>query len=505
MIHDRNREYIERFGASAPHRIEEPLRVEIGPEWVSNRNAQNAFLVAVNLATRFTDSVVIDSPRAAPLDVWHPIGVSEDLRTRALEICEMVNHPAVSADAQITVSFGGRKGEGFVIRPSVHGWVAEVETDGSLPSPPGDAYNPLSSGFAACLAMSEAFKEFLVKIRATRLLPHRNLAFSLLTMDTTRDGMDQSYPFASDVGLLTVVGAGALGHSLAYGFCAGGHRGTIHIVDDDTLDSTNMNRHIMVGAGARGNKATVLAAAIGQPLQAVPSPESYENYRVRPGIHLERVVSLVDDRNRNETRRQIQSDLPQALHHGATGETSFTILNVDFVRAGCLGCLFAPPMEEIAPAKALANLTGLPVDRVVRLGTTGLLQPEDLEVVGRARGYDPKELRAFLGQPVQSLIDSKICGEQSVMTPAGRLTASVGFLSAAAGLAVAAEVVKVTSGMWKWALDNFLQVSPFSPGDRVRRLFPKDPRCSVLCSDPLMQRSFLGKWQSRSSDALAHG
>jgi len=205
-------------------------------------------------------------------------------------------------------------------------------------------------------------------------------------------------------------------------------------------------------------------------------------------------VSLVDDRNANAARRQIQSDLPRTLHHAATGETSFTILHVDFLRGGCLGCLFAPSAEDLNPMTGVADLTGIPLARVSQMGPAGLLDSGDLESIRRRWGFDEKDLIAFLGRPLQVLIDSRICGEQRIVTHSGRFNASIGFLSAAAGIALAAEVVKTTSGLPRYTLDNFLQVSPFSPADLSNRRLPKNPRCGILCGDPLMRQAYVDKW-----------
>src|SRR5439155_21454225 len=90
-------------------------------------------------------------------------------------------------DSGITVSFGGTTSQGTLIRPSSRGWVAEVRTDGTFPSPAGRGFNPCASGFAACLAISEAFKEILISLGADRTFPHRNLVFLLLAMEVCRD------------------------------------------------------------------------------------------------------------------------------------------------------------------------------------------------------------------------------------------------------------------------------------------------------------------------------
>ena len=103
-----------------------------------------------------------------------------------------------------------------------------------------------------------------------------------------------------------------------------------------------------------------------------------------------------------------------------------------------------------------------------------------------------------LEKPFNDVYQKEICGTLGVETSDGNKTSSVPFVSFFAGLCVASELIKYHSKSFEeFPLMNyldFLQVSLFSPKHLNLAHRPKNPSCSINCSDESLQECFSEKW-----------
>lgn len=74
------------------------------------------------------------------------------------------------------------------------------------------------------------------------------------------------------------------------------------------------------------------------------------------------VVSTVDT---DQTRRDIQWDLPRIILDAASVGTEYYVLRVDLGEGACLHCTHEPPTEALEPA--LSRLTGLSTEDILSL------------------------------------------------------------------------------------------------------------------------------------------
>ena len=295
---------------------------------------------------------------------------------------------------------------------------------------------------------------------------------------------------------MTIIGAGALGESFLYNLASGKHKGNIQVIDDDEIEASNLNRLLFADKNTSGNKSSFVANSLeNTELTCHPYPESYEKFASNGTKVLETVISLVDDRNQNSTRRNIQSDLPKSLYHLATGtETlSMTMLRVDFENGPCLGCLFPSEAPQNDYHAEIYEATGLSEERVKELLNGSRISSSDIKVIAEKNNRPIEELEFRQGENLDTLL-SKICGQMDIKTPSQTYNGSVGFLSLAAGTVLAARVVADILSIKGSSQLSYLQMSPISPDDQVSLPFVKSNYCSILCSTPIMQSRYKEKW-----------
>ena len=79
-----------------------------------------------------------------------------------------------------------------------------------------------------------------------------------------------------------------------------------------------------------------------------------------------------------------------------------------------------------------------------------------------------------------------VCGEASLRLPFANVVAPLSFISASAGIFLAAELVKAAHPeLGRWALDNYFRVDTLEhPNPAFRQLRPQDPSGKCICRDP---------------------
>ena len=176
---------------------------------------------------------------------------------------------------------------------------------------------------------------------------------------------------------VVLIGAGGLGSPAAFYLAAAGV-GTLRLVDDDTVDRSNLQRQIL-HTDARIGMAKVASAAIA--LSALNPRTKIETFDERLGSHnVERALEGADvviDGADNFPARYLLKDacvkLRKPLVYGAVHRFEGQVSVFDAGRqrgaAPCYRCLFPePPPPEAAPNCAEAGVLG------VLPGVIGLLQ-----------------------------------------------------------------------------------------------------------------------------------
>jgi molybdopterin/thiamine biosynthesis adenylyltransferase len=224
------------------------------------------------------------------------------------------------------------------------GWLAAV----GATAPADDSGIPVGPLGAATLAAAEVFKWTF-----GQLYPDRAAAMQF----TPWAGVFSLFSYEFDSANLplgdlridtTLVGLGGVGAGFVRAMVALGARvsGRLTLVDADVLTTDNLNRvsyASLSSAGAGSRKVHEALRVLNRHcpnLTVAPRPSTFAEYKSQIPRRQNRVYDvIVTGLDSDESRWEVQRDLPRILIDGATGRDMNTrIERVEFGRYGCLGC-----------------------------------------------------------------------------------------------------------------------------------------------------------------------
>jgi molybdopterin/thiamine biosynthesis adenylyltransferase len=445
---------------------------------------QVAALTAANLLARIGGSMVLDVvPAIVDLDRLPWKG---QLLDSALQ--EIVIWAGGRLDdgrsPDVWVSIGGASADKMV---AIWGddWTAQVDVPGSF-----SGKHPLGASAAACMGVARAFHLALAVTLGTPQPSRAPISFSLFTSRPA----DSSGAIATAVGEVgqpvdaVLVGAGAVANGFAWAVNACSlSLGRLTIVDPQYLDESNLNRHISAGASDIGrSKASILSDFLvlssSDVSGVVDAFSAFASHVPRMPV----VLSTVDN---NEARYQIQGTFPPRVLHAATSQEHVAVAVLDPVDGACLGCLFPRPARSQAELVALE--TGIPVNEVTAaLQAGGVFTEEMVSQTASKLGIDESQLVGFVGQDFRRVYATEICGRLSSTTtdPGGGVAPTVSYVSALAGILLAAEFAKLSvTSMLSGVLRNYLQLTPVAPVAAWVAFRDKDPNCPLMCGSEALQ------------------
>jgi molybdopterin/thiamine biosynthesis adenylyltransferase len=192
-----------------------------------------------------------------------------------------------------------------------------------------------------------------------------------------------------------VIGAGGLGGPAAL-VLAGAGVGRIVLLDEDEVETTNLNRQPLFGEPDLGRRKAQAAAeriALLHPEARVDARDA--RFGPDNAEDLVRGADVVVDASDNFSTRFLANDVAlrarRILVHGAVLRYSAQFLTVMPGKTGCLRCLFeAPPAEGTVPTCAQAGVLG------ALAGFAGaLMGAEALRVLAGERGAYAGRLVAY--------------------------------------------------------------------------------------------------------------
>ncbi len=184
-----------------------------------------------------------------------------------------------------------------------------------------------------------------------------------------------------------VVGAGGLGGPAILVLASAGV-GRIVIVEDDVVETSNLNRQPLFGeADLGGRKAAAAAARVRAQLPSIAVEVRDERFAPGNAVELARAADVVVDGSDNFATKFLANDAAlrarRPLVHGGVLRTTAQLLSVvPAGLGGCLRCLFeAPPPAGSVPSCSEAGVLG-PV-----AGAAGaLMGAEALRLLAGERG-----------------------------------------------------------------------------------------------------------------------
>jgi len=330
----------------------------------------------------------------------------------------------------------------FSVAVLADGWRVLAGKPDVIPDLVPSSNNPFGPYFGACLAAGEIFKH-LAGLKPGRVRPIDHLAFSLWDYQKC-DSWESADPglWHEEIVLrpFYLVGAGAVGQAaIACLAACPGIGGYATIIDDDEVDETNRNRYALAHSGNLGvNKALIAAYAVARKnflavaypgrweayVQGLNRPEQRDDVRVlEQQWKFQRVLSCVD---KNGPRHSIQNVWPEIILGGSTFECGVLVQAYDLRTEGeCLKC--SNPIEED--------------DRTIEGETARWKQmtSEQRRQLAAQKGLNLQAIEEHLNHPECGQLGQQEIAK-FVLDP--RRDWSVGFVSVAAGVLLAARLVQ---------------------------------------------------------------
>lgn len=350
----------------------------------------------------------------------------------------------------------------------------------ALPRPTSAASTPPILGLlVACYASAAALYHALP----------RQFPFELpdpLVVDFGQLGVDiaaLSRPVELDHAYLA--GAGAIGNGLLWAARYLDVRGQLDIVDDDQVNSGNLNRQIWFDSADIGLLKAERLAAHAAPsfprLRLVPRVHRLQGLPERSeGPWLRRLIVAVDSRR---ARRALQNEFPKEVFDASTTDIREVVVHhhIQPNATACLSCIYEPDEEEVSREQHIADHLGVPVGEV----RTERIAPAAAHIIA---GRFPTLVASALVGVAYDTLFKRLCSEGELRSPVGkRILAPFAFVSVLAGVLLALEIVRhLGSGSRSREGENYWRISPWHPPLARRRIVrPKQPGCA-FCGVPVL-------------------
>lgn len=455
--------------------IELPRGQEVRPD------ALAAFALAANLLARMFSNLSLVAPDVGlGPNPWRLRHLSE-LAPALAGVSEGTVSWGRAAEPDIVLGVGAVAGT-YAARScyvTFDGWTAGLDLELA-----GTRSGPFGALFATCYGAAQVFL-YAAAAGGGRHQPIKPFRMSLLTFDETDAYV--ALPRSVDFGESHLVGVGAVGSAFVYALShLRGCRGRLHLIDNDLVDETNLQRYVLMRKeDVTRHKPDVAAEALRQTgIDPVAHPLSFKEYQSRHGYDVDLLITPVDS---EAGRRGLARCLPRAVLNAATGGTTVTVSRHGFADGkACLHCLYLPQVEEVTTEMRLALDLGLSVEEVA----DHLLDNKEVsaDLVRRVEQHlrkAPGTYAEWAGKHIQTFYQRAVCGEAHISTAAGTVFSPLSFISGAAGVLLASEFVKrANPELAPYALDNYFRVDTlFAPNADFRQVKLQDPCKRCICWD----------------------
>jgi hypothetical protein len=381
-------------------------------------------------------------------------------------------------------------------------WLAKVSM--KRPVGVGESQNPFGAGLAACIATANLFRAvFANQLGAAKL--DEELVYSAWRVEPAKARSANPTFKDFDIGSVHLVGAGAIGNGFLWALSRTLAWGELHIVDDETVDNTNLQRYVMCVADDENSAKVRVAARVFVDRKAhikiCTHQHTWESFvEGEQDRRFDKVVTALDS---GEARVRVQASLPKRILNGWTqhGEAGVSRHGFDDEFA-CLACLYTPKHSK--PHLDEMILQGLCVPRDdaflkeirkrIQLQTPN--DPAFLEDLARRSGHAVDRLLAYSGQTLGELYQQAVCSGKLLAFKRGEVVASaevpMPFQSALAGLLLAAELVPKRPRLPTITQFDLLRPAPDAPSHPHR----KSGTGKCICEDTDFRAVYREKYSS---------
>lgn len=417
----------------------------------------------------------------------------------------------------ITIVAGNTKrkiiSDGLMIYFGSNNWISQFSTIKVFAF--GDSTNPFGAALSSCIVASNVFRYVFREYLSSYQLD-KFVELSAFSCDSKNNSTHN--PSLKQINLKDTVlaGVGAIGNGFVWALSKiEDLRGTIHLVDDEKVSLTNLQRYILLEEDDENGVKVEIAKRflIQKHLNVIPYKSNWDGYLNTTNNWDVRSVAVGIDNIKD--RIGIQSSLPKDVFNAFTEAESLAITrHNNFSSEACLACSNIPTakvrnfINEVAdncniPAKAelvkdYYNLD-LPVEIPIPNSNHGSL----LLTIAEANGIPIEELNRFNGMTMHTFYSNFICGGvilevSKVDNKIQNVDAPLAFQSAMAGILLAAEIVKHSIGSddKQEQRTDFYHLSPIKDGlNPFHRMIEKDKTGRCICGDDDFVKRYKEKWQ----------
>lgn len=360
--------------------------------------------------------------------------------------------------------------------------------------------NPFGAGAAACLACGALFRSLFLTPDG-QPEEEQDVVFSSLTGDprpTEEHSQSSSWQLDHEAAL---VGIGAIGNGALWALGRANMTGVLHLVDDQTVELSNLQRYVLAARQDEGAVKVELRASLEPKLTLLPHKQTFEQFIEQYEHRLHRVLVALDTA---EHRRHVQASLPLSVDNAWTqpGDLGVSRHGRFGSDSACLCCLYLPAGVTANEDRLVADALRIP-DRLmevrVLLHNAGPVQRPLLEAIAAGLQAPLERLLPFEGRTLRELYVEGLCG--GAVLPLGQLGqprqdvhVPLAHQSALAGVLLAASLVsRLDSSPTETTQVTRLDVlRPLAVHLTQPAVAAGDRRC--ICEDDDYRSVFTEKW-----------
>jgi Prokaryotic E2 family C/ThiF family len=413
-----------------------PLAIGFGEDANATVEGKALLDLTIRLAARLFPALQLDGGDAA-------VASAGEL-TRAIN----PNIELVTGAAKIGVVIGGATvSYEYTVYAGSDGWDALVSTD--TPRSLGGTAVPFGAGVAACLAVAAVFRYVFLAEPALRAQP--DVRYSTYWLGEPK-GPTPPGPF-TDPGRTALMGVGAIGNATAWALARAPITATIHIVDPETVELSNVQRYVLARRDDEGAvKVTVASEELKAGVSGTPHRLSHAAFLEAEGYKWDRMLLALDSAR---DRRSAQASLPRWIANAWTQPADLGVsVHPSFSSPGsCVACLYLQQQELQSEDELIADALNLSdqLGQVRHLLVTGEgLQLPFLHMVAERLQRPPELLAEFAGRRIRDLYVEGICGGAVLPlggadSPRAEVHVPLAHQSALAGVLLAAAYARALS------------------------------------------------------------
>lgn len=357
---ERNDRSLRYAGRVLP--TDRPILLRLPEEFATSHDHQAAMIVAANLLSRMTPALAFDVPLvaiAAPLP-W----ARSDLRNH---LCEA----AFAGDPGGFFEVRGARDGDYVLTFGKHGSAATVHGSGwnayigpgPSPLPDSTEPNPIGPSLAAVAAVARLFALQMQPMDGPYLLNALHWRNAIVQDDG-------GYDAARDLGAIWTIGTGSVGTAALYFLTLATRRFSTILFDMDYVKNHNLDRSPIftaLDAEAKIKKVDATAAylrSVG--VSATPEPQPLDQSDLWSARQAGTPDIVIGAANERDVRSIIERSAPPLEIYGTTGANweASVMRQIPLVDA-CSCCLFPPEVQEAPTICASAEITPLTSEETV--------------------------------------------------------------------------------------------------------------------------------------------